>query len=270
VADVVPSPSSESASGQQTERIACLLVGGLLVALGIRRNSVVRLATMVVGGALILRSARGHLGIAEKLGAIPEESELHPWQRGIFVRESIVISRPREEVYAFWRNFENLPRFMRHLEAVEVESERLSHWKARGPAGKNVTWDAEVTTERGNELIGWRSLAGASVENTGEVTFEDAPGNRGTIIRVTLTYRPPAGVIGAAVARIFGEEPHGQIRDDLRRLRSLLEAGEVPSTEGQPSDRVRKAKGWVGMRLLGPGLSGSDDEPVPSEEANQR
>ncbi|AIE86193.1 cyclase/dehydrase [Fimbriimonas ginsengisoli Gsoil 348] len=226
-----------------------------------------RVVTSLVGGALILRAAKGHLGIAEALGAVPEESDRHPWQRGIFVRESIVISKPREEIYAFWRNFENLPQFMRHLEAVAVESERLSHWKARGPAGKDVSWDAEVTVDRPNELIAWRSLPGSTIENTGEVQFEDAPGGRGSIIRVQLTYRPPAGVFGAAVARMFGEEPHGQIADDLRRLRSLLEAGEVPSIEGQPSDRVRKAKRWIGMRPLGPGLPGSDLEPVPNEEA---
>lgn len=269
MSDAIPQPQEPGNRGLQLERLACLVAGGILVGVGLRRNNLIRIVTAAAGGALILRAAKGHLGVAEKMGALPEEADTPIWKRQIFVRETIAITRPREEVYRFWRNFENLPQFMRHLDEVKVESERLSHWRARGPAGKGVAWDAEITRDEPNEMIAWRSLPGADVENSGEVQFEDAPGARGTIVRVQLTYKPPAGVLGAAVAKLFGEEPHGQIADDLRRLRSILETGEVPTIEGQPSDRVRKAKGWIGVRLLGPGLATDDEEPVPVEEANR-
>lgn len=259
--------SSSQPSAAKVERIACLVAGGVLAGLGLRRRGPLGALAGVLGAAFLWRGVRGHFGIAERMGALPEESDRLPWQRQIFVRETIAIMRPREEVYAFWRNFENLPRFMRHLEAVQVETERLSHWEAKGPIGKNARWDAEVTVDQPNEIVAWRSLGGSQVENAGEVHFADAPGGRGTIVTVQLTYRPPAGVLGAAFARLFGEEPHGQIADDLRRLRSILEVGEAPTTQGQPSDRVRKAKGWIGMRFLGPGMS---DDPVPDEEANSR
>lgn len=266
MSDVIPSTPREGISEATVERVTCLVAGGLLIAAGFRRGPVLRTATLIAGGALILRAAKGHLGFARMVGAIPEEDGRFPWQRQIFVRETVAITKPREEVYAFWRNFENLPKFMRHLEKVSVESERLSHWEARGPAGKRPRWDAEVTIDNPNELIAWRSLAGSDVENSGEVQFSDAPGGRGTIVRVQLAYLPPAGVLGAIVARLFGEEPHGQIRDDLRRLRSILETGEVPTIEGQSSDRMRQAKNWMGGRTLG--QEEEDYEtPVPSEEA---
>ncbi len=249
----------------QAERIGSLVVGGILLGMGLRRSNPLRLVLAIAGGALMLRGAKGHLGVAEAIGAQPQDRAEPSWKRHIHVRKSITINRPREEVYGFWRNFENLPQFMRHLKDVKSENDRLSHWKARGPAGMDVSWDAELTHDQENELIAWQSLPGAQVENQGEVRFEDAPGGRGTIVRVDLTYRPPAGVIGAAVAKIFSEEPNGQIADDLRRLRSLLETGEVPTIEGQPSDRVRKAKGLFQTRMFGPGMPELEGQMESSE-----
>lgn len=147
--------------------------------------------------------------------------------RGIHVVKAITINRPREEVYGFWRNFENLPRFMEHLESVEVRDERRSHWKARAPAGSSVEWDAETTEDRPYELIAWRALENADVANSGSVRFRDAPGGRGTEVLVELRYQPPGGKIGAIIAKLFGEEPGQQVASDLRRLKQVLEIGEV-------------------------------------------
>lgn len=256
---------SASVESNQAERVASLVAGGILLGVGLRRGNPIRLLLAIAGGALMLRGAKGHLGVAEAIGAQPQDAAEPSWKRQIYVRKSITINRPREEVYQYWRNFENLPKFMRHLQQVHEETERLSHWKARGPAGFDVAWDAELTLDTPNEIVAWKSLPGAQIENSGEVRFEDAPGNRGTIVRVELTYRPPAGVLGAVVAKLFGEEPHGQIADDLRRLRSLLETGEVPTTEGQPSDRVRKAKGLIQTKLFGPSLPELDEETLNRE-----
>jgi uncharacterized membrane protein len=137
-------------------------------------------------------------------------------------------------VYAFWRNFENLPRFMRHLESVTCDGPQKSHWVARAPAGRRVSWDAEVVDEQPNSRIAWRSLEDADVRNAGTVEFERAPGGRGTNIRVSLSYVPPGGKVGAVIAKLFGEEPGQQVHEDLRRLKQLLEAGEVPTVAGQP------------------------------------
>jgi uncharacterized membrane protein len=145
----------------------------------------------------------------------------------IRVRESCVVNRPRAEVYGFWRDLRNLPRFMYHLESVEVTGDGRSRWAAKGPAGTTVEWDAEVTEDRPDELLAWRSLENADVENSGRVRFSDAPGGRGTVVDVELFYSPPGGVVGAAVARLFGEEPTQQVKDDLRRFKQVMEVGEV-------------------------------------------
>lgn len=148
-------------------------------------------------------------------------------ERGIPVLKSVTIERPRHEVYAFWRNFTNLPHFMRHLESVEITGDRRSHWVAQGPAGARAEWDAELTEERENDLIAWRSLGGAEVYNAGTVRFRDAPGNRGTVVTVEMHYAPPGGYIGAAILRLFRREPGQEVFEDLRRLKQVLETGDV-------------------------------------------
>jgi uncharacterized membrane protein len=158
----------------------------------------------------------------------------------IQVRRSITVARSPEDVHRFWRDFENLPRFMRHLESVEVRDERRSHWRAKAPAGTSVEWDAEIVEDEPGRRIAWRSLEGSTVPNAGTVTFAAAPGDRGTEIHVDLEYRPPAGSVGWAVAKLFGEEPGQQIADDLRRLKQILETGEVVTAKG-PSARARRS-----------------------------
>jgi uncharacterized membrane protein len=151
------------------------------------------------------------------------------------VTRVITINRPVDEVYAFWRDFENLPRFMYHLEHVETTSDRRSHWVAKAPVGKAVEWDAEITDDRPNELISWKSIgADDDVRNSGTVRFSEAPGDRGTEVRVDLHYDPPGGKAGAFVAKLFGEEPSIQINDDLRRFKQVMELGEVVRSHGSP------------------------------------
>ncbi|MGQ9368359.1 SRPBCC family protein [Azospirillum sp. ST 5-10] len=151
---------------------------------------------------------------------------------------SVTVNRPREEVYAFWRDLKNLSRFMSHLVAVEPTGDDRSRWCAEGPLGMRVEWEAEVTEDRPNERIAWRSLPGADVDSHGEVRFAPATGGRGTVVRVALSYEPPGGMIGAAVARLFGREPGQEIRDDLRVLKQILETGEVTMSEAM-TGRIR-------------------------------
>ena len=145
----------------------------------------------------------------------------------ILTRRSITVNRPIEEVYAFWRNFENLPRFMRHLESVTVTDDRRSHWTAVAPAGKKVEWDAEILEDRENEFISWRSLPGSDVYNAGSVAFLRAPEDRGTEVRVTLEYDPPFGKLGSKIAMLWREEPGQQVQDSLRQFKQVMETGEV-------------------------------------------
>jgi uncharacterized membrane protein len=154
-----------------------------------------------------------------------------PRERAVHVRKAITIGRPAEELYRFWRDFSNLPRFMRHLEDVQVIDERRSHWKAEAPLGRTVEWDAEVTEDRPNQRLAWRSLEGADVPNYGSVSFEPAPGGRGTVVKVDLHYEPPGGLIGATIAWLFGEEPGQQVQEDLRAFKQLMETGEVVQSE---------------------------------------
>lgn len=148
------------------------------------------------------------------------------------MRKSLIINRTPEEIYQFWRDFENLPRFMPHLESVQVTGEGRSHWVAKAPAGTSVEWDAEVTEDRPNELISWRSLEGADVDNSGTVRFERATGNRGTVVKIDISYNPPGGVIGTAFAKLMGEEPGAKALESLRCLKQLMETGEVVISDG--------------------------------------
>jgi len=153
--------------------------------------------------------------------------QLSNGNQGIHAKGTCIVNRPLEEVYNFWRNLQNLPRFMKHLESVEDLGDGRSHWVAKGPGGMKVEWDAKIVAEVPGEVITWRSLENSDVDNAGAVRFEQAAGGRGTIVKVNLEYNPIGGVVGATVAKIFGEEPSQQLDDDLRRFKQVLEVGEV-------------------------------------------
>ena len=178
------------------------------------------LATTAVIGVTAL-----DISEAQKLGAA------HGTHGGLAYTRTVTINRSPEELYRFWRDFQNLPQFMGNLESVKVIDEGRSHWVAKGPAGTTVEWDAEVIEDIPNKLIAWRSLEGSVVENYGTVRFEPAPGKRGTEVRVEIEYNPPAGALGAGIAKLFGAAPEQEIKGDLFRLKQVLETGEVVKSD---------------------------------------
>ncbi len=155
----------------------------------------------------------------------------------IFVSENVVINRPVNEIYRFWRNLSNLPRAMSHIESVEQRSGNRSHWKAKGPAGTKIEWDAETLVDRENEIISWRSLEGATVRNEGTVRFKDVGNGQRTEVKVSLTYHPPGGPLGASIAKLLGAEPSKQVAEDLRRLKKELETGGTSPGTASPGPR---------------------------------
>ena len=193
---------------------------------GTTRKGALALATANVLGVTAL-----DVYCAHELGREPAAAQP---AGAIHMSRSVVINRSPEELYRFWHDFENFPRFMYHLKSVRVTGPRTSHWVANGPAGTAVEWDAEITADTPNELIAWRSAAGADVDNSGIVQFERRPGDRGTIVRVEIEYRPPGGVAGAIIARLFNESPEQQIYDDLHRMKQVIETGEVVRSDGSP------------------------------------
>ncbi len=202
-----------------------LLLGAALRAKGNDRHRV-GAATAAVTGVAVLDA------IAAKKTS--RSSDPTTGSGAVRSQTGITVNRPPEEVYGFWRRLENLPSFMYHLESVQPTGDGRSRWVAKAPAGRTVTWDAEVVEDVPNELIRWRSLEGAEVPNSGSVRFAPALGGRGTQVGVELEVQPPAGAAGAAVARLFGEEPVQQIKDDLRRFKQVIETGEVLRSDGTP------------------------------------
>lgn len=213
------------------ERLATLIGGGMLALYGLRRRDPAGFVLALLGAGAALQGATGRsplndaLGIHRFAGARSSGNSL----RGPAVRveRSIIVRRPIQEVYRFWRNLENLPRFMEHLVSVQSSGPRRYHWVARGPMATKVEWEAEVIEDAEPWLISWRSIPGSQIRNAGSVRFAIAPSSRGTEIHVNLAYKPPAGPWGALVARMLGEEPAVQVRDDLRHFKQIMESDEI-------------------------------------------
>jgi uncharacterized membrane protein len=211
------------------ERVASLAAGAALLYVALRQRPTNRLASST-GVSLVARGLTGYCPMNALLGRQSDRSNTRvalAGSRGVHVYESVVINRPPAELFRFWRDFSNLPRFMEHLQDVEVLGPTRSVWTAKAPAGMRVKWEAEVINEIEGELIGWQSTENADVATAGSVRFVPASGNATEII-VHLQYEPPAGKLGSLVASVFGEEPSQQIRSDLRRLKEILESGTVP------------------------------------------
>lgn len=201
------------------------------------RTSRVMAATAAVAGVTAL-----DVLCTQQLSRSPSMPKLNVRKdHAIRVEKSVTINRLPEELYRFWHNFENLPHFMSHLESVRMMGDGRSHWIAKAPAGMRVEWDAEIINDEPSKVIAWRSLEGSDVDSAGAVRFEPVPAGRGTEVKVKMHYRPPGGVIAATFAKLFGEEPGQQVQEDLRRFKRIMEAGEIPTTEGQPSGRAIQA-----------------------------
>jgi uncharacterized membrane protein len=214
------------------ERWASAIGGAALAAYGIThlKGHTMKGAMMAAAGAsLITRGATGFCPMYAAAGINTADARTDTraqlgGARGVNIEEVVTIQRPARELYEFWRTFETLPQFMQNLVAVQQLDNRRSHWKAKGPAGRPVEWDAEIINEIPHELIGWRTLDGADVVSAGSVNFRPAAGGRGTDVRVRLQYNPPGGKVGSAVAWLFGLEPSQTIKQDLRRFKQIMEA----------------------------------------------
>ncbi|MFB2922438.1 MULTISPECIES: SRPBCC family protein [Aerosakkonema] len=216
-----------SGNVSDAERWTSLIGGGALVLYGLSQRSLRGALMAVAGGGLVYRCVTAQTGIQEATGM----------NQSIKVEKTVTINKSPEELYRFWHNFENLPRFMKHLKHVKVYDEKRSHWIASAPMGNSVEWDAEIINDQQNKLIAWASVEGADIDNSGFVRFQPAPADRGTEVKVVMEYNPPGGVVGSAIAKLFGEEPEQQIVSDLRRFKQLMETGEIATTEGQTSCR---------------------------------
>jgi len=210
----------------EVERWSSLIGGGAMVLMGLKQGSLRGVLTALAGGGLIYQGATKQSTIEQAQSAIGINQPIK-------VEKTVTINKPADELYRYWHNFENLPTFMKHLKSVKVHDQKRSHWIANAPLGNSVEWDAEILEDRENEFISWASVEGADVDNSGFVRFQKAPGDRGTEVKIVLEYNPPGGILGATVAKLFGEEPEQQIGDELRRFKMLMEAGEIATTEGQ-------------------------------------
>lgn len=225
------------------ERTISTAAGVAMVLAGLTRPTTTRgLVLSVLGGMAVYRGISGHCSLYSALGistakpshepsAEPEEYS----SRSIHVEEAVTIMKGADELYSFWRNLENLPRFMSHLKEVKQLDQKRSRWIARGPLNLPVEWEAEIINEEPGKLIAWKSMGSAMVDSSGSVRFLEQGDDRGTEVRVTLDYIPPAGRIGATIAKLFGREPEQEIRKDLRRFKQLHEAGEIATNAaGEP------------------------------------
>lgn len=231
-----------------TERIVSTVAGGALIGYGLIRRDKLGIALSLLGSGLAYRGATGHCSVYDALAidtSYGQRDENSPYRNGWFtgtvhVNKTVTINKSAAEIYQFWRNFENLSQFMTHLESVKRIDNMRSHWTAKAPLGTTVEWTAEVTSDRENERIGWKSVENSDIANSGVVEFLPTA-DRGTEVKVSLTYEPPAGKLAAIIAKIFGEEPSQQVEEDLHRLKQLLESGTIMTIEGQPSGRAAKA-----------------------------
>jgi uncharacterized membrane protein len=215
---------------EPAERGLSVTLGAAMLAFSAARGRSLRSVVLAAAGAYLAhRGITGHCAVYEGLEGDPDDE----WHGGgrhddASVEAAITIARPPEEVYAYWRALENAPRFMEAIESVEPRGAQRSRWRARGPAGERWEWEAEILEDRPNELLAWRSLPGSGFRHHGAVRFQPAPGGRGTEVRAAIELRPPGGAAGRAIARLSRRVPPLVVKEDLRRLKQILEAGETP------------------------------------------
>lgn len=213
-----------------TERWASMLIGSGLLLYGVRQGWRGILPSLA-GTALVYRGATGHCSLYGILGIDTSEQKRPgvsvPHGQGVKIERSIVVDKSPEELYRFWRNPENLPRFMSHVATVQAAGESRSRWKVKSVTGQEYEWDAEIVNDKPAELIAWRTLEGADMNHAGSVHFERLTGDQSAKVKVVMEYRPPAGNIGVAVAKMLGEEPEQILDTDLRRFKELMETGNV-------------------------------------------
>ena len=261
----------------EAERWLSLIGGSSLVAYGLARRNSAGFGLAALGGSLLWRGATGHCPMYQTIGVNTAERGYGkgtgsragvPYELGIRVDHEVSINKPVGELYSFWRELSNLPKFMDHLQSVQVIDDRISRWTARGPIGIAVEWDAEIVNDIPDQVIGWRSLEGSDVDNGGSVRFES--NGAGTLVKVSLQYNPPAGQLGEWVASMFGENPKKTIAEDLQRLKELMETGNVITktakkrrTSMDPDVRYSGSSGKVWERDA---VTSSSEESFPASD----
>lgn len=243
------------------ERWASLAGGGALIARGLMKGGTRGIATAVIGGVLAQRGATGHCPVYGALGMNTASDEdgrtglaglsglpglsglssltgslgLGGGTAAVEVRSVATVGRPADELYRFWRDPLNLPRFMTSLESVRPLDDRRAEWTLKPPVGPTIEFVAEITADEPGRRIAWRSEESAVVKHTGEVRFEEMPHDRGTAVRLTLDFSPPAGPIGAGIVKLFDGAMETQLRKDLKNFKMLIETGEIATIDGQPT-----------------------------------
>lgn len=241
------SPRRQPASGWENPaagsgRAALLLGGGGLALLGMRRGGVLGAGLALAGSALAVGAASGLVregGFVQR--GMGELQRRLPALRTAKVRRSVTIARPRSEVWPFLRDFTNMPRWARHVVSVTDAGDGRSHWVVRAPAGTTLEWDVAIEAETPEERVSWQSLPGSDIRHAGLISLHDAPGGRGTEVHVSVAYDAPGGRLGEALAWMLGEEPNQQAREDLRRLKMLLETGELATNAMRREDAGRES-----------------------------
>ena len=223
----------------RTERQICALAGAVLAVFGLRQRSVGGVMLTGLGAGLVYRGATGHCPMYEMLDIdTSDQSRVREgpprpeefFERGIHVEQVMTINRSPEQLYAFWRNFTNLPQIMSNVKSVSCEDGVRSHWVVQGPLGHEVEWDAEIINDEPNKTIAWRTLGGACIDHAGSVRFVPGPGDRGTEVKVVLQYLAPMGQIGATLAKLFGKDPESEVGEDLGRFKQIMESSETAAT----------------------------------------
>lgn len=257
---------SQQTNMSQMERQISMALGALFLLHAVTRRSSASLITAPLGAYLFWRGQSGRSLLYEAFNIntaqqgswqgnggwqqnrqwqgnggvqqipIQQQREQQPSNR-IEIKRAVTIDKPAQELYNYWRKLENLPNFMHHLERVEQTGDKSSHWKAKIAGGIPVEWDAEIVEDLPGQRIAWRTKPDAQVQQQGMVTFKPATGERGTVVEVDIHYSPPGGIIGEAFGRMLNGVTAQQVKDDIRRFKNLMETGEVPTVEGQPSGR---------------------------------
>ena len=234
--DAVEGPllqENENANVNMPERILSILAGAVITYKSFKQftnHPVIALQEAMVGGILLYRGATGICPIYSRLGKDSTDTQ------AISITERFIVNKPREEVYAFWRNFENLPRFMKHLASVEEQGNNRSQWKANLPGEiVKLTWNAEITREEENRYIGWQSIEGSMVDNAGKVEFNDAINGSGTELTVEISYFPPAGSLGQGIAKLLNNVFEDKIREDVTNFKHYVEGEEYQTYVTSPS-----------------------------------
>ncbi len=224
----------------KNERRISSVAGGALLYYGLKRGKPAGLLMALLGGELLYSSITGHNPIYAAMGVNTAKERLRqtagvPHENGVKTEETVVINCPPNQLYKFWRNFENLAVLMPHIESIKNIDEKVSHWVVKGPHHTPLQWTCEVINDIENSLIAWRSLPGSDINQAGSILFENMPNNRGTKVTVAIRYIPPAGPVGQATVRLTGRDPLFQIAQSLRKFKQLMETGEIATTTGQPT-----------------------------------